>query len=36
MKPVFPFLLIAVVMLTTVKGPSQTSKESSGEPMVAF
>jgi hypothetical protein len=34
MKSAFLFLPIAVVMLTTVNVPSQTSKESSAEPMV--
>jgi hypothetical protein len=32
----FSFLLIAVVTLTTVNGPSQTSTGGSAEPMVTF
>jgi ABC-type cobalamin transport system permease subunit len=36
MKPAFSFLLIAVVALTAVNVPSQTSKEGSAEPMVSF
>jgi ABC-type cobalamin transport system permease subunit len=36
MKPAFSFLLIAVVALTAVNVPSQTSKEGSAESMVSF
>jgi hypothetical protein len=36
MKPALSFMLIAVVMLTAVNGPSQTSKEGSAVPMVSF
>jgi hypothetical protein len=35
-KPAFSFLFIAVVTLTEVTGPSQTSKEGSAEPMVSL
>lgn len=34
MKPAFSFLLVVVVLLTAVNGPSQTSKEGSAEPTV--
>jgi hypothetical protein len=34
MKPAFSFLLIAVVALTAINSASQTSKESSAEPMI--